>query len=625
MKSLQALAPVAVALAVAWMLGGPGSCAEQPTPQLVQVLDVTPREVELGDSVAVVGGGFPPGKAARVTFRGTLHRPGEPPVRGAEIVAAGTVTGPDRVELSFGEANEALFCGAGDRATHTTFEGEVEVAFAAAAQGASPVAGVLPGLTFDVRPTASASDFEHEREGARALGWIGLHVTTPARASAGLPVESVEPGSRAEASGIAQGDVVVRFDGVRVASVGDILPAPGEHEATVGVRRPGSSGEVVRTIAVDGFRRAASAELLGGALAILVALAAVLLFGSPIGPLTAAIHRAGSRVRARVSPERGSRAPAAARLASALSAAAREALPSAGLPATVDVAAGALLAVMPFGQYLVAAQLDVGVLFVAATAALVAGAVAASASAWRAVRAAAHVVCQHLPGAVAVATVVVTTGSLRIQEIERAQGGWPWDWLAFRSPCGLLALVLLLACGLIEPDEARRPTGVDALIDGLGEPLPRRGVWLDAACRAHRVIIAGLACALFLGGWRLPGVSPAEQDARPTLELAGAAWLLAKTWALVVGLAWARWAAPRRFLADRTRRAAVSLAPLSLAALVGAAAWTWWSPARATQLLVSGFLVALVALCAGALAGRLRRALGVGLGGDQDAQLSTFL
>jgi NADH-quinone oxidoreductase subunit H len=540
----------------------------------------------------------------------------------AEIVTTGAVVGPERVEVSFGEANEALFCGAGDRATHTTFEGDVEVAFAAAVQGASPIAGVLSGVTFDVRPSASPSDIESEHEGDRVLGWIGLQVAPAARSGSGLAVHAVEPGSRAEAAGIAAGDAVVLFDGVRVASAADLLPAPGEREATVVVRRPGSTSEVVRTIAVEGFRRAPPAELLGAALAILAALATVLLFGSPLGPLAAALHRAGSRVAARVSVEPGPHRTAGARLWGALSAAAREAFPAAGAPALVDAAAGALLAVMPFGQYLVAAQLDVGVLFVAATAALVVAALAAGGSAWQNARAAVHVVCQHLPGAVAVASVVVTTGSLRIQEIERAQGGGPWDWLAFRSPCGLIALVLLLACGLIEPDEARRPTGVDALVDaGAGEASPGRGVWLAAACRAHRVIIAGLACTLFLGGWRLPGLSPAEQDARPALELAGAAWLLAKTWGLVLVLAWVRWAMPRRFLAERTRRVAIWLAPVSFAALAGAAAWTWWSPTRATQLLISGSLVALVALGTAALGGRLRRALA----SRADSRLSAFL
>src|ERR1700722_3483390 len=151
--------------------------------------------------------------------------------------------------------------------------------------------------------------------------------------------------------------------------------------------------------------------------------------------------------------------------------------------------------------------------------------------------------------------------------------------------------------------------GLSALVDGLtGDPGPRAG-WLRAACRAHRVLVAGLASALFLGGWLLPGVSPAEQGARPAVQLLGTAWLLAKTWALVLSMAGASIGLPNRRTADRTRMTALWLAPASLAALAGAAAWTWWSPAHATQLLASGALVVAVALAAPALTLRIRHGL----------------
>ena len=163
----RAVAPAGAALAFAWLLGGPGSCAQVPAPQLVQVTDVSPREVERGDAVAIAGEGFPAGKPARVTFRGTLSRPGERPVHDAEIVTTGTVVGPERVVFSMGEAAEALFCGARDMATHTTFDGEVEVAFAAAARGAPPVGGSLAHVVFDVRPSMRASWISVWRNGWR--------------------------------------------------------------------------------------------------------------------------------------------------------------------------------------------------------------------------------------------------------------------------------------------------------------------------------------------------------------------------------------------------------------------------------------------------------------------------
>ena len=315
-----------------------------------------------------------------------------------------------------------------------------------------------------------------------------------------------------------------------------------------------------------------------------------------------------------------------AELGRLLSAVAWRALPPAGLPALVDAAACALLALMPFGQYLVAAQLDVGILFVGATTLLVTASLLGAASPARGLKAALHVIGQHVPGAIAVACVVIATGSLRVQEIEKAQGGLPWEWIAFRSPAALAALALLLACGRIEPAEAPRQVGLAALVEDAGQPAARvRGAWLEAACRAHRVVVAGLACALFLGGWRLPGVAPAVQDSRPALELAGAALFLAKTWGLVVGLAWVRWLLPDGSLLERTRVTAVRLVPLSLATLVATAAWAWWRPAPAVELLTSGALALLAGLLGAALVARAAVPPRGGRASDGPGHVSVFL
>jgi|SRR5579859_5153569 len=614
MAWLRWLAPVLLALGVAWLAAGGRGCAREASPQLVQVLDVSPREVEAGERMAIVGEGFPPARPARVTFRGTLRRPGQRPERGVEIVALATVSSPEQLQLLMTEATRALFCGAGDRAVHTTFEGEIEVAFAAAVAGAPPIAGVLSHVVLDVRAGSAAADAERDREGMRLLAWLGLRV---AAGPNGLAVESVAPRSRADLAGLAAGDVVTSFDGLRVTAPGDVLPAPGAREASVGVRRGGGSAEALKSVDVQGFRQAPPAELFAAALVVLAALAAVLLFAAPTRPaLAARLQRVVTRLRA-VAPPRA--APATASLAAAL----RDALPPAGAPALVDALACALLAALPFGQYLVAAQLDVGLLFVAAATALVVAALVGSGSAWRGARAAAHVAWQHLPAAAAVAAVVLSTGSLRVQEIERAQGGAPWEWLAFRSPAALVALVLLLACASIEPDAHVPPTALAARVEEPGAALhPPRGPWLEAACRAHHLVVAGLASTLLLGGWLLPGVSAAVQDARPALELAGAALVLAKTWGLVVLVAWVRRALGARTLRERSRRAAIAWAPLSLAVLGTTLAWDAWAPSGAVQSLVSGALVAVAGLAAVAMAHRVRQGL---LAPGCEGRLSPFL
>src|SRR5579863_10571551 len=85
------LAPaLALALTFAYLLGGAGSCAVDAGPELVRVLEIAPREAETGERIALIGDGFPAGKPAQVVFRGTLRRPGERPMKGAEIVARGS-------------------------------------------------------------------------------------------------------------------------------------------------------------------------------------------------------------------------------------------------------------------------------------------------------------------------------------------------------------------------------------------------------------------------------------------------------------------------------------------------------------------------------------------------------
>src|SRR5580700_4423907 len=128
-----AFVPVAVALGFVGILAAAAAIATVPSvvgPSLVQVTSLAPTDVEPGDRIVIAGEGFPAGKEARVTFRGTLHRPGDVPVLDAEIPATGVVTGPEEVEVEFRESTQAVFSGAGDHAVHTTFEGDVEVAFA---------------------------------------------------------------------------------------------------------------------------------------------------------------------------------------------------------------------------------------------------------------------------------------------------------------------------------------------------------------------------------------------------------------------------------------------------------------------------------------------------------------
>jgi NADH-quinone oxidoreductase subunit H len=634
----RALVPVALALVFACALEGArvGLHRGDTPASTVRVLDVVPRDLEVGERVAILGDGFPPGKEARVTLRGTLHRPGDGAISGAEISATAVAVATNRLEVPYDEAFEARLCGAGDRAEHTTFEGAVEVAFPAPLPGAAPVAGVLERVSVDARPRAGSS--ADDREGARLVAWIGATATmTPS----GLRIDAVAQGSRAMTAGLTSGDVIVAFDGVEVAALSDLVPSPGERAATIALRRSGDGASVTAPTAtpvpsVDatvslplaGFRRAAPVDL-AAAMGILgTALLIVWLFAVPSLPgVDAWLHRAASRVRRRLGqrmssgqfvPDHGGAWRAMTQIVG------REVLPSSAPAMFAEIAACAPLAALPFGQYVVAARVDVGLLFAVAATALAAAAFVAHRSVWRGLGAASRVAAKHAPAAIAVASVIAATGSLRIQEIERAQGGWPWQWFAFRSPAGLLALALLVGCLWIEPHASSgRPPRLQALLEDAEMGHPRtESAWLGAACRGHRALVGGLAALLFLGGWLLPGVASARQDASVPLQIAGGLWLLAKTRAVGMFAASTRWALRGATLGRNARAASLWLAAAAVAVVAGMAAWSWWGPTPAEQLLVSAALVAVLAATIVAFAHRVRHSASLP---GAEVHLSPFL
>jgi NADH-quinone oxidoreductase subunit H len=393
--------------------------------------------------------------------------------------------------------------------------------------------------------------------------------------------------------------------------------------------------EIDRTISVDGFRRAAPTELLGAALILLASLMIVLFFAAPTRPMrSAALQSVVSTIAARLALVKRP-VSTQAKIARALAAVAHEALPARGSAVVVDVVVFGLLASLPFGQYFVAATIDVGLLFVVAATALSVAALLSKGAGWKGVRAATAVAWQHVPAAVALACVIASTGSLRVQEIARGQGPWPWEWLAFRSPALLVAFVLFVGCMSIEPDElspaAQRDTGPATkapsslpafLEDDPGVPHPKRGRWIDEACRAHRSLVAGLASALFLGGWHLPSWLPSGREGQAVFDLAGCAWFVAKAAGLIVVAAWVRWALPRRRMAERTRTTALCSAPLAAGAFLASAAWSSSFLTGAEQALVSGLIFVAAALASLALGARLRHGLVVPGG---NGRLSSFL
>ncbi|HEY3595110.1 MAG TPA: NADH-quinone oxidoreductase subunit H, partial [Polyangiaceae bacterium] len=508
----------------------------------LNVLDFVPRDAEVGDRLEIIGTGFPEGRTAHVRFQGALYRPGKKPQKHVEITVDAPSTSTDRIEMIFTEGLQTQFCGSGEKALHTTFKGDVFVSFASGV-GAVPLKGSVRGVEVDFRaPSARRSVVEaRENEGERALDFMGIQVSPDSPSSGGLLVASVRPSSPGDLAGVLQGDLLTSFDGVRVMAKGDVNPTGASRFATIGVRRGESNNEESKAISVDGFRPSAPAELLGAGIVLLVAAAIVLLFMAPVaGIITWVERRVSARMQSRIGPNRAGPQGFLVWMADGIKSIMKEdIIPTESdqplfrlAPYLVFLGVSATFCVMPFGQHLIAADLDIGILFVIAVTSLVTIGLMmggwASNNKWSligGIRSAAQIISYEIPGAVAIVCIVMMTGSLRVQDIIRAQGGAPWEWFVFRNPVTFVLFFLWFTTALAEGNRAPfdLPEAESELVAGYStEYSGMRYLFFFFAEWANVFVMCGIASALFLGGWQIPGIEPSDQEASFVLQCAGA-------------------------------------------------------------------------------------------------------
>jgi len=587
-----------------------GCVTSEVSPQLLNVLDLVPREADLGDRLEVVGTGFPEGRPARITFRGTLNRPGRPRIRAA-VDVRGASTSADRIEMVFSEGVRAAFCGKGDEAAHTTFEGDVVVSFPASSPGALPITGELKGISVDFRPPAArrAVVRAREDEGQRALDFMGLDVAGESPPSGGLVVTAVRSASRADLAGILPGDVIARFDGVRVLSKGDLSPSGASRSVAMTVRRaePRAEGgaetlpgpvtyETVHQMPLDGYEPSAPANLLGAGLVLLVAAAIfLLLMGPAAGVVVWAERTVIGRMQPRVGGGGARRREPLVGIADGVRSIIEEdcALAQPGkpvfrfVPYLVFVAVSSTFCAMSFGQNVVAADFDIPILFVIAVSSLLTtgflGGGLDSNEKWSllgAFRSAVQTISYELPGAIALVCIVMMTGSLRARDIVTAQGGWPWEWFVFRTPFTFGLFFVWMATALAEGNSGR----LDLLEaeTGPGSRYPA----LHFADWANIFVVCGIASALFLGGWQIPGRTY-EQEATLGWQCLGAVLFQIKSWLLVLAVIWIRSALPRVRIGQLTALCWKYLVPASVVAFVMSGLWMAYGPAALVQTYVA--------------------------------------
>ncbi len=257
-------------------------------------------------------------------------------------------------------------------------------------------------------------------------------------------------------------------------------------------------------------------------------------------------------------------------------------------PVLVVISSLLLFAVIPFGEDMVAVEMELGLFFFLAISSVhtipifMAGWGSHSKfSLLGAIRAVAQIVSYEVPLAVSVIPVMIAAGSLSTVEIVKAQAGSSGlDWFVF-TPWGLLGFVLFFTAGVAEVNrtpfdlpegESELVAGFHTEYSGMKFALFYMGEFLSTFA------VAALSATLFLGGWNGPGLLPSW------------AWFFIKTYALIFVMIWMRGTLPRLRVDQLMAFAWKFMLPLSMINVLAAALWFVMPKALAWP--VTGLLVA---------------------------------
>lgn len=241
--------------------------------------------------------------------------------------------------------------------------------------------------------------------------------------------------------------------------------------------------------------------------------------------------------------------------------------------APVVVLAPALmsLAVIPFGEHLVARDINLGMVLVFAFGSI--NVMAIMLAGWSsrnkyAIISAARVVSQNvayeIPLLLVVITVLMVTGTANLNEIVRQQDGYFWKWNLFNfaaNPLFPVTFLIFYTCMLAETNrapfdmaEAESELVAGALTEysGMGFGVFFMGEY------ANILVGCSMATVLFLGGWQSP--FPFLPDS--------VLWFLLKMYFLCFAVIWIRWTFPRTQFYTLLNLSWKILIPISLATLL---------------------------------------------------------
>lgn len=245
---------------------------------------------------------------------------------------------------------------------------------------------------------------------------------------------------------------------------------------------------------------------------------------------------------------------------------------------------GAFIA-LPFGNNVVARNLDIGVFFLLAVMSTeVFGIILAgygSGSKWSlfgGVREAAEMISYEVPMAICVLVPVIVAGTMNLNAIAVAQEGFFFNWFVFHDPFTFSAFWTYFVCATAQckrapfdlaEAESELVAGFHTEYSGL------RWSFFFMAEYGAMFAVSGIAVLLFLGGWHT-GVTPWD------LSLTALGWVgnvinvlvfIVKAWFLVFVQMWVRWTLPRLRIDQVMMTCLKYLIPISCFLLLGVSLW----------------------------------------------------
>lgn len=255
-----------------------------------------------------------------------------------------------------------------------------------------------------------------------------------------------------------------------------------------------------------------------------------------------------------------------------------------------------LFLVIPFGKDMVAADLDVGLLFFLGMSAIQTPLVIAAGwgarskySVLGSMRAAAQILSYEIPQVMVLVAVVMIAGSMKMSVIVESQVregalGWLTGWYGL-TPWGAVAMVIFMLAATAEANrtpfdmaeaESELGGGFHTEYSGFKFALFQMAEFLSAFAAG------ALAVALFLGGGAGPEFLPSW------------AWFMIKTYGMFLVLIWFRGTLPRFRIDQLLTLAWKFLFPMSLLVILAAACWHYlnllmgWFPAVMVNLALLG-------------------------------------